>query len=76
MKTIKEFKGPKRTAKVIENKAGLFCAVVSGSDVKSPVKGKAGVQLHGCRKGEEGKKKSLEIAEKLANATKLPTKNK
>lgn len=73
MKTVESFVGKKRTAEVKQNKAGAYCVVVHGSDVKSPIKGaKKGVRFYGCRKGEEGKAKSSEIAQKLAKAARLP----
>lgn len=72
MKAEKTFVG-KRTASVKQNSRGLHCVVVSGADVKSPLPNmKSAVRFYGCRSGEEGKKKSLEIAEKLANAASLP----
>lgn len=73
MEKVKVIDGAKRKAEVVKNKAGLYCVVVSGGDVKSPIPGvKNAARFYGCRKGEEGKQKSIEVAEKLAKAPSLP----
>lgn len=76
MDNVKVFEH-KRVAKVTKNKAGLFCVVVSGPDIKSPIPGvKNATRFYGCRAGETGKAKSIEIAEKLAKAPSLPKAGK
>lgn len=66
MATGTSFTGKKLSAEVRKNKRGLHCVIARGEGA-----GKHGVALLGCRSGEDGKKKSIEIAKKVASSGKV-----